>query len=218
MKSLYNGKKGLTSKDNLELARQLKLGDTKARQTMIEGNAGFAYKRAIKYAGKNRGWSHIDDDDILQSAMLGLIDAVDRYDPEKGFAFTTYAHFWIVKRIDEEISANHWNTMRPPRNMMRSFLYRKFDYEASAEYISRFMSKDDTSSGSMNQGGNRDDRFSQLEIDDAVGRCNLSPIETRVYSALYGSNEEYDDLSDMNKKEIADIEDAMLTKIRCQFE
>lgn len=124
IKSLYEGHESLNSQQNLELARKVQKGDLDAREKMIAGNAGFAYKRAIKYATKNSGWHHMEDEDLLMAALEGLIKAVDRYDPELGYAFTTYANWWIVKLIDEEVSANHWNTMRPPRNMMRSFLYR----------------------------------------------------------------------------------------------
>lgn len=216
MKSLYHGKKSLTSAQNFELAYKVREGDVEARKRMVEGNAGFAYKRAIKYAGKNSGWTHIDDDDILQSAMMGLIDAVDKYDPDKGFAFTTYAHFWIIKRIDEEISANHWNTMRPPRNMMRNFLYRKFDYDQSGEYMSKFMSNN--SIDNVDESQYDEQGYNQSEILEAVARCALKPLETRVFAALYGENQDQDDLSDLTRKEICDIEDAMLEKIRSHFE
>lgn len=179
---------------------------------MVEGNAGFAYKRAIKYAGKNSGWSHMDDDDILQSAMLGLIDAVDRYDPTKGFSFTTYAHFWIVKRIDEEVSANHWNTMRPPRNMMRSFLYRKFDYDEAGEYMGKFMSQNAVSEVSQEQF--LDDGYKFAELKEAISHCGLTDMEWRIFEALYGENKFEDDLIDLEKKFVVTTEETMLEKIR----
>lgn len=216
MKSLYDGKKGLTSEENFKLAYRIRSGDLKAREIMIEGNAGFAYKRAIKYAGKNSGWTHMDDDDILQSAMLGLIDAVDKYDPDKGYAFTTYAHWWILKRIDEEITANHWNTMRPPRSLMRSFLYRKFDYEESGEYMNKFMSRDDITEIDHNR--YIDQGYEQSEIDDLIITCNLSENEARVYHVIYGENPYEDDLSDLNKKTIIELEENMLDKVRSSFE
>lgn len=190
---------------------------------MIEGNSGFAYKRAIKYAGKNSGWSHMDDDDILQASLLGLIHAVDRYDPDRqhgtpprSYSFTTYAHFWIMKLIDEEISANHWNTLRPPRKLMRDFLYRKFDYDASGEYISRFMSQssvDDTDHGQYLDKG-----FGHSEIRDIIERCKLSPVEQRVFSVIYGDNVDQDDLCDLSKKEISEIEEDIIERMRSHFE
>lgn len=200
----------------MRLAQLVKKGDLQARETMIEGNAGFAYKRAIKYASKSKGWSHIDGDDILQAAMMGLIDAVDRYEPDKGFAFTTYANFWLIKRIDEEISANHWTTVRPPRNQMRDFLYRKFDYDRSGEYMSKFMPRESASEIDYSQ--YEDQGYAQSEIDDAIARCNLSQDERRIYDAVYGDNPNGDDLTDLTKKEIALIEEGMLNKIREQFD
>lgn len=179
---------------------------------MIEGNAGFAYKRAIKYAGKNSGWSHIDDDDILQSAMHGLIDAVDKYDPTKGFSFTTYAHFWIVKRIDEQISSNHWNTMRPPRNMMRSFLYRKFDYDEAGEYMGKFMSQSNVTDVSTDDF--IDHGYGFAELKEAIDRCGLTDMEKRIFEVLYGENRFNDDLIDLEKKFVVMVEETMLEKIR----
>lgn len=221
MKSLYEGKKPPSAKVNMELAYKLRDGDLEARKQMIEGNAGFAYKRAIKYASMNSGWSHIDSDDILQSAMMGLVEAVDRFDPDKGYAFTTYAHWWIVKRISEEISMTHWNTMRPPRNMMRDFLYKKMTGGEAGEYITKFMSGGiDAEHGSHAQFNSHvdDDAHALAEIAIAVDRSGLTKIEIRVFNSLYGENIEQDKLDDLTKTEINDIEESLLEKLRGQFD
>lgn len=221
MKSLYSGNKPPTAKVNMELAYKLRDGDLEARKQMIEGNAGFAYKRAIKYASMNSGWSHIDSDDILQAAMMGLVEAVDRFDPDKGYAFTTYAHWWIVKRISEEISMTHWNTMRPPRNMMRDFLYKKMDSGEAGEYITKFMSGGgDAERGTQAQFNSHvdDDAHVRAEIAIAVENSNLSKIEIRVFNTLYGENADGDRLTDLTKSEINEIEDSFLKKLRGQFD
>lgn len=214
MKSLYHGKKQLTSKQNKVLSYKLREGDKSARTQMIEGNAGFAYGRAIKYSKMNQGWGHIDSDDLLQAALMGLVEAVDRYDPDTGYSFTTYAHFWIVKRIAEEIGHRHWNTLRPPRNAMRSFLYKKLDYDGSTAYVDKFMYRGGTEVISETT----EEGYISTEIRYAVSKAKLTKSESRIFNALYGENEKKDKLSDLTKKQIADIENSMLDKLREQFE
>lgn len=187
---------------------------------MIEGNSGFAYKRAIQYAKANSGWGHIDGDDILQAAFEGLVIAVDRYDPEKAkdgklLAFTTFAHFWILKYVNEEVWQRHWNTMRPPRAAMRSFLYKKMDYDRSGEYVEQFMFR---GGDRLLEPGNAEDGYIQTDILNAVEQSGLSTKERRIFDSLYGENEEQDDLGDLTTVEIDRIEESMLVKLREQFE
>lgn len=222
MRSLFNGTRQLTSDENKVLARRVRAGDERARQRMIEGNTGFAYKRAFKYAQANHGWGHIDSEDILQSALMGLIEAVDRYDPDKlnektgrPYAFTTFAHWWILKRINEEVWTRHWNTMRPPRHDMRAFLYRRMDYDATSEYVEQYMYR----------GGDKpleskdfDEGFIQAEILSAVEQAGLTDLEMRVFNSLYGANPEEDKLDDLPRKIVAELEESFLVKLREQFE
>lgn len=213
MKSLYHNQKQLTSERNIILSRRTRKGDLKARKEMIEGNAGFAYKRAIRYATMNSGWSHIEDDDILQAALLGLVEAVDRYDPDTGYSFTTYAHFWILKRITEEISTRIWTSMRPPRKDMRAFLYRKMDSSSTGDFIHKYMNgAGDTLSDSREQ-----NPYNWVEVINAVERARLTPDEQRVFESLYGENEGEDNLTDLSREELGDIEFNMLQKIKKQL-
>lgn len=220
MKSLFSGVKQLSSEENKQLAKQIREGDQKARKRMIEGNTGFAYKRAIKYSKANQGWGHIDGDDILQSAFLGLVEAVDRYDPTKlskegkAYAFTTFAHFWILKRINEEVWQRHWNTMRPPRTEMREFLYKKMGYDASNDYVDQFMYRGDGSADSRDY----EEGYLQADILSAVEQAGLTKIELRVFNSLYGANQQEDKLDDLTKKRVEEVEDSMLEKLRGQFE
>ena len=97
----------------------------RARKKMIEGNAGLAYSLALRYSSYNTNENrsrHIDPDDILQAAMVGLIEAVDRYDPERGFRFSSYACFRILKRIRQDVAQQHWTTVKPPRDMTEKYL------------------------------------------------------------------------------------------------
>lgn len=221
MRSLFKDTPQLTSDENKVLALKVLAGDPRARHKMIEGNAGFAYKRAFKYAHANHGWGHIDSEDILQAALMGLIEAVDRYDPNKrnektgrAYAFTTFAHWWILKRINEEVWNRHWNTMRPPRQDMREFLYRKMGYDASAEYVEQYMYR----------GGDKpldsrdyDEGFAQADILSVVEQAGLTDMEMRVFNSLYGANRFEDNLDDLAESFVVEVEESFLDKLRGKF-
>lgn len=219
MKDLYSHKKQLTAEENLVLSHRIRKGDLRARTKMIEGNTGFAYKKAIRFAHKNSGWSHVEDDDLLQASLMGLIEAVDRYDPTKmhsepprPYAFTTYAGWWILKRLNEEISNTHWNTMRPPREIMRAFLYDKMEPGQTGKYIKRYISEVSTELLLTNQ--NDTDQFSWSDIMMIVNKSELTKAERRVFDSLYGENPNQDDLSDLSKGQIVDVELSIMTKVR----
>lgn len=214
MKSLYPGQKPLNADLNLQLAIKIREeGCQVSRKRMIEGNAGFAYRRAISYSRKNKDWPHIQDDDILQAAMLGLILAVDKYDHRKGHMFTTYAHWWILKHITENIYSQHWNTTKPPNDAMRRFLYRKAGVDESGQYIDKYMTKHSPVEISSHEDG-----YIASDILDAVNRCGMNETERRVFDALYGDNLDKDRLDDLGKSEILDLESAALEKLKGQFE
>jgi len=107
---------------------------------MIEGNSGFAYRYALKYDSMNRGHPNIDADDLLQSSLLGLVEAVDHYDPDRGYAFTTYAYWRILKYLSAQVADRHWNTLRPPKKVLRDYLQHMLDHEGIENYKQAFIS------------------------------------------------------------------------------
>lgn len=94
----------LTHKETLLLVREIAEGNEKARDYLIRCNLRFAFSIAVKYMK-----SQVPLPDLIQQANLGLLDAVDRYNPNRGTKFTTYAVFWIRNSICQYISgqANH---------------------------------------------------------------------------------------------------------------
>lgn len=93
----------LTAKEELDLARQCKKGDAAAKQRLVEANLRFVVKMAIPYA--NYGLSL---EDLIQEGNLGLLEGIDKFDPEKGFRLTTYVSWWIrlaLQRAIEQKSA-----------------------------------------------------------------------------------------------------------------
>ena len=86
----------LSREEEFELAAQAANGNAKARKLLILSNIPFA----IKYSRSFRGYN-FDDEDLVQIALIGLIEAVDKFDFEKGFRIITYAKNWIRKEIME---------------------------------------------------------------------------------------------------------------------
>lgn len=76
------------------LTRQARRGDAPSREEMILRNQRLVHAIAQRYAGHG-----LDVEDLVQEGMIGLVKAVDRFDPERGVAFSTYATFWIRESI-----------------------------------------------------------------------------------------------------------------------
>ena len=84
----------LSREEEYELAVQAANGNAKARKLLILSNIPFA----IKYSRSFRGYN-FDDEDLVQIGLIGLTEAVDKFDFEKGFRIITYAKNWIRKEI-----------------------------------------------------------------------------------------------------------------------
>ena len=87
---------------NEELCVLAKGGDTEARNQLLKANLSFIQKQANKIWGQS-GSGRIDVDDLIQEVYFGLIEAIGRFDPERGTKFLTYAVWWIRKFIKETV-------------------------------------------------------------------------------------------------------------------
>ena len=88
---------------NEELCALAKGGDAEARNRLLETNLSFIRQQANKIWGQN-GSGRLDVDDLIQEGCLGLMEAIDRFDPERGTKFLTYAVWWIRKFMQETVS------------------------------------------------------------------------------------------------------------------
>jgi len=103
----------LTAGEEKTFARRALLGDEAARQRMIESNLRLVVKIARRYI--NRGLPLLD---VIEEGNLGLIHAVKKFDPERGFRFSTYATWWIRQSIERAIM-NQSRTVRLPVHIIK---------------------------------------------------------------------------------------------------
>lgn len=103
----------LSAEEEVYYGRLARDGDPKARKKMIESNLRLVVKVARRYY--NRG---MEFSDLIEEGNLGLLRAVEKFDPERGFRFSTYATWWIRQTIERAIM-NQTRTIRLPIHVLR---------------------------------------------------------------------------------------------------
>lgn len=195
----------LTKEEEVFYGRLVKQGDAKARKRMIESNLRLVVKIARRYL--RSGMAILD---LIEEGNIGLMRAVEKYDPERGFRFSTYSAWWIQQTIERAVMSQT-RTIRLPVHMVKRLnkclrtsqtLSKNLDHEPTVEEIAEAWGK---TSEEVEQMLHLNERVISIDtpISDEVSKPLLDTI----------SNEQNDPLDNLNRAKLQQNLDKWLSRL-----
>ena len=198
MKSVIKNNPLLTKRQEFELSKKAKSGDKKARQKLIESNYRLVLSISKKYYRKGLSF-----DDIVQESSTGLIKAVDMFNPDLGYKFSTYAHWWIKQAALQYIN-NDASLLKVPtqsrmlNSKVKNMIYdikNRFGYTPSAEELSKALDVNESAIKtaieatqpvlSIDKSRDKDDESSSYSLLNKIEDPDLNPEETLIKKEMY---------------------------------
>ncbi len=121
----------LTHEEEIDLSKRAKQGDKRARKRLIEKNLRLVVSVAKKYRGYG-----LPFEDLIQEGNIGLMKAVEKFDPDRGFRFSTYATWWIRQAVQRAV-ADKGRTIRVPVHMTEKIRKMARTYNALSVELER---------------------------------------------------------------------------------
>ena len=198
----------LSRDEEYQLALQAKQGDKKARNTLILSNIPFAIKYSLSFSGYK-----IDPEDLSQIGLIGLIEAVDKFDADKGFRVITYAKWWIRKEIEDAAGKSRKESSTAT---FSSLAKNEPDFDEEA-FIS--------SLGSNSENPVEEECFENEKLDrvrEALGELSErdSDIINRHYGLAENEEESFSEIAEsygLSKARIHQLEQAAFDSLRSQL-